>query len=123
MSSDHDIANAWIRIYEAEEESPERDDNFWAYNELAKFCDFEPERCFAVINLIRKCNPSDAVLANLASGPLEDLLTKHGDKFIDRIEQVAKKDAQLRKLLGAVWQNEIPDPIWNRIQTIAAPSW
>ena len=118
-----DVAQAWIRIYHAKENSKERDENFWAFNALSKFCDTDPEKCFEVIEIIRGLDHSNDVLANLAAGPLEDLLAKHGEQFIDRFEKFAKSDVQLRRLLGAVWQNDISDSIWKRLQLIAGPSW
>lgn len=125
MSNDtmNKIAEAWVRMYQAKEDSSERDENFWAYNKLSDLGDQDPEGCFEIIEIIRRMTTDDSVLANLTSGPLEDLLAKHGSLFIDRIERAAKSDAQVRRLLGAVWQNAIPDSIWKRIQLIADPTW
>lgn len=119
----NEVAKAWVKMYQTKEDSSERDENFWAYNKLSDLCDYDPEGCFEMIEIIRRMSNDDAVLANLASGPLEDLLAKHGNLFIDRIETAAKFDAQVRRLLGAVWQNAISDSIWKRIQLVADPAW
>jgi hypothetical protein len=47
----------------------------------------------------------------------------HGGNFIDRFEILARDDQQFRKLLGAVWQNNMPDALWARVKAIAAPPW
>ena len=117
------VAEAWIKLNLAERNSQEYEDLFWAYNQLSSFCDDEPEKCFETIRIIRSLNDSDVILSNLAAGPLEDMLVKHGELFIDRIEALAKNDPVYKKLLGAVWQNTISDNIWKRIQAIAGPSW
>jgi hypothetical protein len=72
---------------------------------------------------MRRLDGSDWILANIAAGPLENSLVYHGDKFIDRFEVLAREDQQFRKLLGAVWQNNMSDALWARVKAIAAPSW
>lgn len=126
MTNDIDknkLINAWILLRHAEENSPEYNDNFWAFNSLSDISIKEPELCWELIEKIRKKDGSDVVLSNLAAGPLEDLLVKHGNQFIDLIEKDAKKDMQFRKLLGAVWKNDIDDDVWTRIKRVAGPSW
>ena len=58
---------------------------------------------------------SEILLANIAVGPLEDLLKHRGEKFTDRIEEATRSDPVFKKMLGAVWQNTIPQKVWNRI--------
>lgn len=126
MSIEHDsqqIATAWIKLHSAPEESPEREELFWAYNHVCDLIQDDPEEGWEIIETIRRLDESDLTLSNLAAGPLEDLLVAHGEKFIDRIEALAKDDQQLRKLLGATWQNDMPDALWARIRAVAAPSW
>ncbi|HUV96794.1 MAG TPA: hypothetical protein VMV98_04925, partial [Acidobacteriaceae bacterium] len=46
----------------------------------------------------------------------EDLLAKHCEIFIDRVEAEARKDPRFAKLLGGVWQNKMSDAVWKRVQ-------
>jgi len=117
------VAETWIKLHHLPEDSPEREEHFWAYIKLSELCDSEPEICWHVINKIRQLDGSEAILSNLAAGPLEDLLAKHGASFIARIEILAEEDLQFKKLLGAVWQRDMPESIWSRIKAVAAPSW
>lgn len=57
-------------------------------------------------------------LAVLAAGPLEDLLSYHGPAFIERVEQEAAKNPAFASLLGGVWQFEMTDEIWARVQAV-----
>lgn len=115
------IAEAWIEVHHRSED--ENGEHFWAFIKLSDLCDNEPEVCWKVIHLIRQLDGSDTILANLAAGPLENLLVYHGSDFIDRIEALAAHDQQFKKLLGAVWQRDMPDAIWKRVKAVAAPSW
>ena len=60
---------------------------------------------------------------NLSAGPIEDLLVRHGDHFIDRIEEQAKADPEFSDLLEGVWQNSISTENWNRIVNVRDKVW
>lgn len=94
---------------------------FWAWERLDNLVRYEPEEAWKVIEAITRASGNDATLANLAAGPVEDLLAKHGDQFIARIEALARKDGQFRKLLGGVWRNTITEKVWLRIKAVAGP--
>jgi hypothetical protein len=116
------IAETWINLQRLPEAAPEREDKFWSWDRLWELVRDDPEAAWGVIQIIRE-DGSDRILANLAAGPLEDLLVEHGDQFIDRVEALARRDAQFKKLLGAVWQNSMSLKLWRRIKAVAGPSW
>jgi hypothetical protein len=118
-----DLARAWIALQHAEATSQVYDDNFWAFTTLSELCETSPDRCWEVIDEIRRSDGSDKILASLAAGPLEDLLVQHGHWFIDAVETLARDDEQFRKLLGAVWQNDIAEDVWVRIKRVAGPTF
>lgn len=57
-------------------------------------------------------------LGVLAAGPLEDLLSYHGLRFIDRVEHEARINPEFATLLGGVWQFEMTEEIWTRVQAV-----
>lgn len=122
MAEMNRIAEAWIELYRLPEDSPEREHRYWSHDRLWELVQEDPEAAWRIIQIVR-CEGSDVILSNLAAGPLEDLLVAHGDQFIDRIEALAQRDAQFRKLLGAVWQNSMSAKLWRRIEAVAGPSW
>jgi hypothetical protein len=122
-TEDTNLVKTWIALHHAEAKSQAYTDNFWAFTTLSDMCESSPERCWKLIQEIRKSDGSDIILANLASGPLEELLVQHGQKFIDAVEKLAGDDEQFRKLLGAVWQNDIAEDVWVRIKRVAGPSF
>lgn len=59
----------------------------------------------------------------LAAGPLEDLLSIYGEQFIEKCEDFARRDRRMAWLLGGVWQFQMTDEIWSRVQTAADHSF
>jgi hypothetical protein len=90
-------------------QSKQPDDRFWAWQKLDSLCRDEPELAWSVILEILQRSGSEQVRENLAAGPLEDLLTKHGHHFIDRVETEAQRNPHFRSLLAGVWQNAMSD--------------
>ncbi len=66
---------------------------------------------------------SNKVIEVLAAGPVEDLLTSAGDKYIDEIGLLARQDPKFRDLLGGVWQSSMSNDLWNRFKKIRGKSW
>ena len=78
----------------------------------------EPEKLWLLILEIHHRDQSIAIQQVLAAGPVEDLLAKHGDTFIERVEAEARRDPQFAKLLGGVWKSTMSDAIWDRLQAV-----
>jgi len=117
-----EIAEAWVDLHRLPEDSPEQQGKFWSFERLWELVHDDSEAAWNIIQIIRQ-EESDLILSNLAAGPLEDLLVAHGDRFIDRVETLAERDAQFRRLLAATWQNSMPPQLWKRIKAVAGSSW
>jgi hypothetical protein len=119
------LIDAWVMRYKVEGEADKfgEDSTYWAWNELDNICRSNPELCLELILEILRTDRSDRVLANLAAGPLEDLLVRHGPKVINRVESHAKTDRQFKHLLGGVWKNAMSDEVWERVQAVAGAKW
>jgi hypothetical protein len=77
------------------------------------------EDCWSAILEVLSRNPPQSVLDVLAAGPLEDLISYHGDAFIDRIELMARQEPAFRLLLRGVWESGPPE-LWARVQLAQA---
>jgi len=55
-------------------------------------------------------------LSFLAASPLEDLLSKDGPAFIDRVEQRAAVNPKFRRALGMLKRLGMTDDVWRRVQ-------
>ena len=118
-----ELAKAWIAVHRATEDSPQYQGNFWAYNVMCDLCIEDPGAALTVVEEILRRDESNEIISNVAAGPLEDLLVRHGEQLISRIEVLAKGDERFRKMLGAVWKNDIPDHVWKRVRAIATGPW
>ena len=109
----------WIKYNEIAEDVPWRDD-YWPY--IFEVIDWafsnHAERLWQFILAVYRRKPSQKVIGNLAAGPLEDLLGKFGHKFIERVIALARSDKDFKFLLGGVWQNDMPEEIWQMIQAV-----
>ncbi|NUO75917.1 MAG: hypothetical protein HOQ32_07875 [Lysobacter sp.] len=88
-----------------------------AYFDLGSLVEDAPERAWATIMSILSTPRAEPILGTLAAGPLEDLLSYHGAAFIERVETEASTNPEFASLLGGVWQFQMPDEIWRRVQT------
>ena len=57
-------------------------------------------------------------IGTLAAGPMEDLLSFHGEAFIDRIEATALSNPNFAWMLGGVWQFKMSEEVWRRVQAV-----
>jgi hypothetical protein len=113
------LVSAWIALHKHGRKISERDEGFWAWEQLHELVQDDPEQAWLCLIDIWNRTSDDDVLGSLAAGPLEDLLTQHGPLFIDRIETTARKDPKLRKILAGVWKNAMPHPLWDRVRKAA----
>jgi len=74
----------------------------------------DPDRAWRLICEIIRQITDDAALAYAAAGPLEDLLKRH-PAFIDRVEDLARRDARFRHALSGVW---VDGEVGERLNTL-----
>ena len=86
--------------------------------DLYDFTYVEPEKLWLLILEIHSRERSIAIQQILSAGPVEDLLAKHGESFIERVEAEARRDPQFAKLLGGVWKSTMSDSVWDRLQAV-----
>ena len=90
---------------------------FWACEAVDDMVRKEPENAWSMILRLIKLSPDDYVLANVAAGPLEELLGLEAYAFIDRVEQLARQDAKFRRCLSGVWGwSSIPEDVQVRMR-------
>jgi hypothetical protein len=63
---------------------------------------------------------SDDELGHIAAGPIEHLLGKHGDKYIEKVEQRAEADPKFARMLAGVWKYMMNDEVWARVEVLKA---
>ena len=89
-----------------------------AHDRAWDLCQDEPESAFQFVLEVLRRNHSNKILRVLSAGPLEDILVKHGDAIIDRVEAEARSNPMFATLLGGVWRRDMPETIWARVQAV-----
>ena len=118
------IVDAWIAAEGAERSSPEHQSNWWAVEQVMDWAlEREGELLWRFITTAYQRQLSDKLISLLAAGPLEDLLAKQGPEFIERVEELARKDPRFNNLLGGVWRNTMTDEVWQRVQAARLKVW
>jgi hypothetical protein len=111
------LVENWIIFHLSLEGSPDREATAWA-TDLYELEYNDPETLWLLILAVHARDQSPRIQENLSAGPVEDLLAKHGDRFIERVEAQARQDPMFAKLLGGVWKNTISEEIWLRLQAV-----
>ena len=109
-----DLSKEWVQASESSNEHSK--ENHWSIDYVLDLdTDDKFEELWSFILYTYKQNISNKVIEVLAAGPLEDLLANDGEKYIDEIETLARKDPKFNNLLGGVWQNAMSDSLWERV--------
>jgi hypothetical protein len=108
------LARAWVEQYSKSER--DRDDNFFAIMDYERdLREEDPDKAIDVIVEILKIETNPVLLALLAAGPLEDVITM---ETIDRIEREASADKRFHDLLGGVWYYRASDELKARLDAL-----
>ena len=105
------LVDDWLAYHTAG--SKATDSRFVAWEKVDDLLRRDPEAGWALTLELVAAAPDDKLLANVAAGPLEDLLTRDPDGFIDRVELEARRDPKFRRCLTGVWG--LPPSIRERV--------
>ncbi len=95
-----ELINAWIEYHNP---TTTKDELFWAYQKLRDTLYFEGhEYTWDIIMDIFQRTDSKDVLAALAAGIVEDIITTHEEIYFDRVSKLAKKSDKFKMLLAGV---------------------
>jgi uncharacterized protein DUF6869 len=83
-------------------------ETFDAWEDVDEMVTERPEEAWRLIRDMVDVAP-DHLLGTIAAGPLEDLLNRHGKKFVERVELAAATDSRFQQCLRGVWFSE---PKW-----------
>jgi hypothetical protein len=112
------LATDWIAYWQAPEGSIEKDELSWTADKEWQLIREAPQHAWKLILAIVKLDPPAEILAAVSAGPLEDLLSYHGEAMIDTVEAEARHNTRFATLLGGVWKNALPHAVWVRVQAL-----
>ena len=89
-----------------------------AFDEFYCIVKDDPDRAWEAILAVIAEPRANSCVGILAAGPVEDLLSHHGARFIERVEVAARSNPNFASMLGGVWRSDMPEEIWARIQAV-----
>jgi hypothetical protein len=110
------LATHWIRYWKNQEDSEEREALSWVSEREWDLVRRAPHEAWQLILGVLEQDDSTEIQEVLSAGPLEDLLVYHGEAMIARIEARAIEDQRFARLLGGVWQRDMSEDLWSRVQ-------
>ena len=103
------LANTWI-MYQRFGSQLERENDYWAVLKLDDLCANDPTAALDVMLAILNHNAEPFVLEALRSGPLQDLVSLHGETLHDALNHAASGSSVFTDLLSSVSAQTKPDP-------------
>ena len=114
----HALAADWVLYWKSPEGSVAREELSYAGHREYDLVREEPEVAWQLVLAVLRLDASSEIQEVLSAGPLEDLLSKHGEVIIGKVEREAKSDPAFAHLLGGVWQNSMSESVWSRVQAV-----
>jgi hypothetical protein len=115
---------AWITAEESGKRASDYDPEWWAVDAALDWViEDKHEALWEFILRSFEQEMSDKAFGVLAAGPLEDLLADFGELYIQRVEELARKNPRFNHLLGGVWRNSMTDDVWNRVKKARLTVW
>ena len=109
-----------MREYIAYGEAAPGEENWgWASDRMYSLLEALPELAWELIVEMIDRAPSDASLGFIAASPLEELLSKDGPAFIDRVEKRAAENRQFGRALAMLRRLGMTEDVWQRVQKSA----
>jgi hypothetical protein len=112
------LVASWVRLQHAERGSEAHAQDFWSFETLWDYCADHPDWAWRVIVDMHGGHADEKTLANLAAGPVEDLLVKHGDLALPWIEQYCIGHPGFVTVLQMVWRNAMTDEVWDGLNRL-----
>jgi hypothetical protein len=105
----------WTQAHPGDRHPPEGLTGWFEFNWLVEEY---PEQAWLAILAALDDPRMETSLGVLAAGPLEDLLSLHGEAFISRVEDTARSNPKFAWLLGGVWKSQMTENIYTRVQAV-----
>ena len=94
----------------------------WASNRMLSLLRRLPELAWPITAELIDRAPSDRSLEFFAAGPLEQLLSDHGEQFIARVEERSAQNSKFKRALGMVARLRMSEHVWHRVLAANASS-
>lgn len=112
--------SALVRNYVAHAANPVfgPDSDFWSFDELLELPATDPEKVWECLLCLLSRPEYRPALGLFAAGPLEDVLSWHGELLIDQVEALARQEPEFLNMLSRMYRFEMSDGIWARVRKL-----
>ena len=108
-----DLASTYVEFAHSNDESLQ-----WSSHAITDlWLEKDWEQMWSVLQAIAALprDINDKALALIAAGILEDLLSKNGAEYVDRIITLAASSSRFARMLTGVWRSDIEANVWERV--------
>jgi len=103
----HALASAWVALQGATDDSALQSDSQWSAIQLNMMCIEDPEQAWRVVVEIFEFSSDPWVLENLGAGPVETLLSLHGQFALNALESYMSEKRAFLGVLAHVWRDAL----------------
>jgi hypothetical protein len=111
-----ELVRDWVELQRLDRDAPERESKVWTIDALDELQQRAPELLWEFILMVLDRESDGEILGMVAAWPLENLLSDHGDAFIDRVEELASSSKEFRRVLTGLYRGGMSDEVWSRAQ-------
>lgn len=112
------LAHSWVLAHRLGMDRVGYDKHKWAVDEVIELAFDQPDQLWMVIKKILELDGSAEIVGAVGAGPLEDLITRYGDRYIDAIEDYARTSDRLRAAIRGVWLDDQDTSLKDRFLAI-----
>lgn len=108
------LIETWIEFQRSD--NPELQWTVMAFDDLTNN---NPEIAWdALRTTYEKIKNEPDIVGMLAAGPLEDLLSKNGEKVLENLRSYIESNPEFKECLNGVWQNLMSDDFYIKVKSI-----
>ena len=109
-----DLVETYWRQYQLSQSQDPTDQKivdslFYVWEEVEEAVQFGKPEVVELLVALGDAAPDNLALATLGAGPVEDLITPHSEKFVEKIDEAARRSGSFRKALRCVWYHSSVD--------------
>lgn len=108
------------RVARAVLRQPGADELEWIFVWAVETLGEHPAEAWPLLVALIEESRRDDDLRIIGAYPLGNVLVRHGDGVIGRIEEWAGRDARVRQALAAVGPTDVPEAVWQRVLEASA---
>lgn len=114
------LVTTWIELQSLAPDDPSRLKCEWAAVDLNMICLENPGEAWSLVKEVFESSEDPWVLENLGAGPLETLLSTHGDSTLQEVRIYSRQRPDFLKVLAHVWTHALPPDVAGQVASLTS---